>query len=836
MDLKKLKKIFIGTMLTVICFLCVSNTPQVEAAKRTSLSKKQIIMDTGSKYSIKDNLMKDKAGIVCKSKNKKVAKVTKSGTITAKKTGKAYIYVQSKGAKKAKLIVNVVKNCTEYTIKKGKKVKIQTVLSSNPNTASKKVTSYKWNSRNEKIVKISGKGAKQTITGRKKGTTYLEGCVSKGKSVKVLLKIKVGKPTKNIKLSQDEYSLTVGGTANLKYSVLPKSASNRKTYYEMSQPGIVSISAKGVITAISPGDVKVTIYSADGCSKTSFSVSVVAELVRTTKYGVIKGTRVNSKCLGWFGVPYGKPPVGELRWKAPQDPVPWGGILSTKEKKNKAAQASTTTTSIGTEDCLYLNIYRPNTNDTNLPVMVFLHGGSNISGSSWKSFKSFAIDANCIVVSVEYRLGAFGFLNLDALKTGNPEEDSGNFALLDIKKSLEWVRDNIYGFGGNPGNVTLSGFSAGGRNTLACVISPIMRGLFHKAICFSAGMTTCTVDEGQTSAIGKLAKILVNRGIYKKKDDAKKWLKEATNEEIKNLLYSLSTDEVACMYTYMGLKMSNAPQLFKDGYVIPSEGFDVVSTGNYSMVPMILGSTSQEFASYALSATYVDEELSSSVIKTGWKMFNMILAAKEYGSMYQSRYYVENNAERFLANPGQPPIYAYRFNWGNTVNLTSDFYSNFVGSMHGLDIDFLCGSYTSPYPKYVSEIYTDNNLQGREELSLVMRQYIGNFLRNGNPNSSKLSTWNSWNNVPGANKVMIFSATKDYETSNMSSQYYTNASIDYLMRVSLTSAQYDVIMKKVLAGRYFMPVDETTKVPDEEADNLVEEQVQATDTNTTTSD
>ena len=109
----------------------------------------------------------------------------------------------------------------------------------------------------------------------------------------------------------------------------------------------------------------------------------------------------------------------------------------------------------------------------------------------------------------------------------------------------------------------------------------------------------------------------------------------------------------------MGLKLSNAPQLFADGYVIPKQGFDVIASGNYNAVPMIFGSSSQEFATYALSANYYDSELNSDIIKKGWNMLSMIQSAKRFGSMYQSYYYIENNAEKFLASGIQPAIYSY---------------------------------------------------------------------------------------------------------------------------------------------------------------------------------
>ena len=384
-----------------------------------------------------------------------------------------------------------------------------------------------------------------SIQGKKKGTTYLEGSTSNGKENKILLKITVGTPAKSVKIYGSEYTIRVGSKQKLNYTVLPKNSSTKGVYYKLSKRGVISITSTGIMKALKPGEVSVAICSNDGKAETVITVMVVAELTRNTIYGKVKGTQLSPECVAWFGVPYAKSPTGDLRWRAPQELNPWNGVLSAKTKKAKAAQAKTTVTSIGSEDCLYTNIYRPNNNDTNLPVMVFLHGGSNISGNANRNFKNFAASTNCIVVAVSYRLGAFGWLNLEALKTGDPEEDSGNFALLDIKKALQWVQSNIGYFGGNPGNVTLSGFSAGARNTLACVISPIMKGLFHKVISFSGGMTTSTMDDAQSSAESKLAGVLVKRGVYETRKKALAWVEAANNDEIKALLYSLTTDDVA---------------------------------------------------------------------------------------------------------------------------------------------------------------------------------------------------------------------------------------------------------------------------------------------------
>src|SRR4029453_1783003 len=190
------------------------------------------------------------------------------------------------------------------------------------------------------------------------------------------------------------------------------------------------------------------------------------------------------------------PPKGELPWKAPIDPDGWKQAKVTQHFAPACAQygriygpgannrydatiGTTLNQALGDEDCLYLNIWRPATPQGGLPVIVFVHGGSNVSGYTADPVydgAALARTANVVVVTVNYRLGIFGFLNLPQLKTGNPVEDSGNFALLDILKALQFVNRNIARFGGNPANVTLMGQSAGAIDVYAMLTLPLVGG------------------------------------------------------------------------------------------------------------------------------------------------------------------------------------------------------------------------------------------------------------------------------------------------------------------------------------------------------------------------
>lgn len=221
--------------------------------------------------------------------------------------------------------------------------------------------------------------------------------------------------------------------------------------------------------------------------------------------------------FAWKGIPFARPPVGELRWKAPVEPARWQQPRAAQQFGNACVQygrifgpgannrhdatiGTTLGQAVGSEDCLYLNIWRPADRRGNLPVIVFVYGGSNVSGYTADPVYDGAVlarAANAVVVSVNYRLGIFGFLNLAQLKSGaDVQEDSGNFALLDIIQALRFVRHDIAKFGGNPTNVTLMGQSAGAINVYALLTTPATvearPQLFHRAAPLSGGISLPT--------------------------------------------------------------------------------------------------------------------------------------------------------------------------------------------------------------------------------------------------------------------------------------------------------------------------------------------------------
>ncbi len=710
--------------------------------------------------------------------------------------GAASVYAMGKSAKAAEN--------PAYTLTKGKKVTILNIIQKNPLTSAnkKKYANLKWKSSNKKIVKVL---KNKKIKGLKKGRVYIRGYNSKKKKM-VAIRVTVGKKVSKISVASSSIALYVGGQVKLDVKVAPASASNKKMFYASSNPAAATVSKTGKITAVSNGKSVITITSKDGSKTKKVTVAVKSELLRTTSKGNVMGVEEEEgKALVWYGIPYGASTSGTNRWKAPQPVEAWNGTRSAVTPREGAAQYSDGNSYTGSEDCLYVNVHRPNNGQKNLPVMVYLHGGGNASGNANDNFSSMVPTSNAVVVSVEYRVGAFGFLSHEALRDGTDEENSGNFALLDIKAALTWVRDEIANFGGNPANVTLSGFSAGARNAMLCVISPRMGGLFHKAISFSGGFTTCTNEEGQNSANGKLATILVNRGTYANKTSALKYIENASKSEIRDLFYSLSTAEVANMYRSTSLRLGKFPQCFNDGVVVPKEGFSVIASGNYNRVPIILGSDASEFSFYAWNGSLTSELDEVSGITSSSQMINLVASGVKYGSMLQSGFYLEQPASLLSQDAAHPAIYAYRFKWGTNADVTDGFYSKFVGAFHGSSKEFLRGIYKNAYKDYSPQAISAANRPGRIELTSVMQKYIGNFLATGNPNGAGLVNWGTWNNVPGAAKVMSLDANQTKSIVQMSSEQYSESDTFSQMRSSLTKSEYNILVNSLFADRLFMP-------------------------------
>lgn len=220
-----------------------------------------------------------------------------------------------------------------------------------------------------------------------------------------------------------------------------------------------------------------------------------APLVRLPE-GWLRGTRA-AGLDRYLGIPYAAPPIGALRWQAPEPAAPWAGVRSAESLPPRCAQIG----GDGVEDCLYLNVFRPTRarRPGRLPVLVYIHGGSLRVGSAFDNDPSrIAESTDTVVVMINYRLGQFGFLAHVALTAESEEGASGEYGLLDQQLALRWVHERIGAFGGDPGNVTIAGGSAGGWSVCAHLVSEDVAGLFSGAVIQSAECVSRPLAEAET--------------------------------------------------------------------------------------------------------------------------------------------------------------------------------------------------------------------------------------------------------------------------------------------------------------------------------------------------
>jgi len=238
-----------------------------------------------------------------------------------------------------------------------------------------------------------------------------------------------------------------------------------------------------------------------------FTRSTAERKVVATQYGSISGYSVNTNYWQWLGVPYAKPPVGDLRWEPPQALASWSGVRDATGWGDQAPQP-TSYTAFGeggvSEDCLYLNITAPK-NGTNLPVMVWFHGGAfGILTGNTKGYNNpLSLPSKGVVlVSVTHRLGAFGYLAHPLLTAESGYGGSGNYGQMDLIAALTWIKNNIAAFGGNPDNVTIFGQSGGGSKAVFLMAANPAKNLFHKVICQSGMPASSTTSLAAAEAKG----------------------------------------------------------------------------------------------------------------------------------------------------------------------------------------------------------------------------------------------------------------------------------------------------------------------------------------------
>lgn len=465
--------------------------------------------------------------------------------------------------------------------------------------------------------------------------------------------------------------------------------------------------------------------------------------------GVIRGYHVgqHQDVQVFKGIPYAKPPVGQLRWRPPQPPESWQGERDCFEfgpacpQKTPALMALIPQMALNattSEDCLYLNVWRPaSQSNQKLPVMVWIHGGGYTMGAASQSIydgESLA-RSGVVVVSINYRVGPFGFLAHPALSRESPEQVSGNYGILDQIEALRWIRRNIAALGGDPDRVTIFGESAGAGSVLCLMVAPQAQELFHSAIVQSApDMRLAFLRQAtdlRVSAEQQGVELIKRMGLSQ--DVTPDELRALDADQLVEVFPTLEVDrkfELDVKTT----PLSIAPIV--DGWVIPDSPNDLFAADKAAPVPLIIGNTRDEMALFLTQTPLpkqVDEYqevLNKNFGELGQTMMELYPAsdAKSIRSSIiellgdvvfasQARFIARSHSRNGHAT------YRYLFSRGS-----NQFPLSLLGAHHACEIPFVFGNPANP---------SDSD----KKMVEVVQGFWSNFARTGDPNGAGLPTW-----------------------------------------------------------------------------------------------
>jgi para-nitrobenzyl esterase len=405
-----------------------------------------------------------------------------------------------------------------------------------------------------------------------------------------------------------------------------------------------------------------------------------------TPAGRLAGLR-EAGIASFKGIPYARPPVGPLRWHMPEPALPWTGTRdatrfgpASPQAPSRLDRLSGGALSVQSEDCLYLNIWTTGCDDAKRPVMIWIHGGAFTIGAGHQGLYDgrHLAARGCVVVTINYRLGAFGFLALDDTSTGAE-------GIADQIAALRWVQQNIASFGGDPGNITAFGESAGAMSVAALLASPLAQGLFHKAIAQS-GAGHIGHDRDRAARVTQALLAELGIGVERMRDVPQ------------NVL--LKTQTTLLAKARIGkLKLGGLPfQPALDNAVLPIKPIEAIRAGVARGIPLLTGTTKEEWklftaldprlhfmslADYAARMTRLDRDAAPALLATyadgsPFARFNAVMTDKAF----------RIPATRLLdAQSAFAPVHAYRFDW------RSKMLGGLFGACHALELGFVFGTY-----------------------------------------------------------------------------------------------------------------------------------------------
>jgi len=508
--------------------------------------------------------------------------------------------------------------------------------------------------------------------------------------------------------------------------------------------------------------------------------------LRTLPAGELVGFAAEYESHAWLGIPFAEPPVGELRWKEPRMGPPWAGTREGLTSGTPCSQLASPLggvneaepgTPVGSEDCLYLDVYAPRfapgevpAGPARLPVMVWIHGGGNTVGHAGLYHGgNLAVSRDVIVVAVHYRLGPFGWLSHAALRGEDTTaaDRSGNFGILDQIRALEWVQANIEAFGGDPSRVTIFGESAGGRNVAMLLLSPRASGLFHRAIVQSGGVGTIApalaenwlddpVPGAAHSSNEILARLLAADGTAADRAAARAWLAERDDPEIAAWLRGRPAGEILDAYRREeGGPGLEVPQMFADGYVLPrQDALARFRRGGHNGVPVILGTNRDENKLF-LAFDPLHAEMRFGLVPAAHDPERFQALAEHLSALWKATG-ADAPAEALHASqPGR--VFVYRFDWDEELSIPWVRLDETLGASHGFEIPFVFGHWDLG-PRAVG-LFGFWNRGARRELSEQMMSYWAELAYAGDPGQGRegdLPRWVAWDaSGPEAHKYVI---------------------------------------------------------------------------------